>query len=410
MTELADTSVIETDSTKLEENVSPGVSGAGAPKLAPEEPTSLRDTLADELKKDDESRKEDPQDDADTAKRTDGDEDGETEGKADKGDKDDAKPKEKAKAKPDVKADDAKVDDAPAAKTGDGEDSEEEYTDNKGNKYPKAIARMEAFKGLMPDAKEKWNNTPHAVKRDIENMVRGYQSKVEHLTKATERYENLRQFDELAQSNGWDLTESLTKMHEIENLMQSNPYAGLNAILQEIGPRKNDGSPISFYEVAQFVAQQGPDKWQQMVAQQPQNQQQQEDPRVAQLQQQLVQMQVQQTAQSVIEPFKAAHPRYEELKGPIAQILKSDMVPTSLSAPDRLAVAYDMAERLNPPSDVRQPATQASPDADARVDTDLSGTKSIKSAPGSSSPDLAPERGGSIADILREESRRQRRA
>ncbi len=396
MTELAEA---ESNSTVLEENVPAGVSGGGEPKIEAEEPTSLRDTLADELKKDAESQKEPAKDDADAAKGADGDEDGETEGKANKADKGDAKPKEKAEGD-DVKPAKERAEDG-KFKAKEAREAKETEAEKPGH--------YQAPEKFLPDAREKWLNVPKPVQRDIDNMAREHEAEVTQLREATQRYESIRQFDELAQSNGRDLTESLTKLNEIENVMQQNPYAGLNMILQEIGPRKPDGSAVSLYEVAQFVAQQGPDKWQQMVSVQPKQQQPQENPEVAQLKQQIADMQVQQTAQSVIEPFKAEHPRYDELKGDIAMFLKSGRIPASLSAPDRLAVAYDMAERLNPPSTVEQPAAQASPDADRRVD-DLSGTKSIKSAPGSASPDMAPQRGGSIADILREEARRSRRA
>lgn len=400
MTDLADT---ETISTNLDETTPSGPSGGGVvnpPAEDGKEETSLRDTLADELKKDEgrnkaekpekaeKPAKEPAKDDADAAKGTDGDEDGETEGKAQQGDKDNAEPKEKAAAKPDDVE-------------GDKGRAEGKTEDKPGHYQPP--------KNFLPDAREKWLNVPRPVQRDIDNMAREYETQVQQYQKATERYESLREFDELAQTNGRDLTESLTKLNEIENLMQSNPYAGLNAILQEIGPRKPDGSTVSLYEVAQFVAKQGPEGWQQMVAQRPQqqNQQPQANPEVEQLKKQLADMQVQQTATSVIEPFRAQHPRYDELKGDIAMFLNSGRIPSSLSAPDRLAAAYDMAERLNPPSNVEQPASQANPDADARVD-DLSGTKSIKSAPGSASPDLEPDRSGPTRDILREEMRRRR--
>lgn len=379
-------------STALEPIERSDVSGGGQPDIpapepeAPEveeKPKTVRDAVAKAIKES--NREAEPKDDANTAKGADGDKDGEAKGKALEADKDEAKPKEEAKA--DLK----------------------EKTEPKADTEEKPAGHYQAPKKFLPDAQEKWLNVPRPVQRDIDNMAREHEAEVTQLREATQRYESIRQFDELAQSNGRDLTESLTKLNEIENVMQQNPYAGLNMILQEIGPRKPDGSPVSLYEVAQFVAQQGPDKWQQMVSVQPQQQQPQENPEVAQLKQQIAQMKIEQTAQSVIEPFKAQHPRYEELKGSIAQILKSDMVPTSLSAPDRLAVAYDMAERLNPPSNVQQPATQASPDADSRVDTS-NGSKSIKSAPGSVSADIEPKRGGSIESILKRNMRATRMA
>tara|TARA_R100001143_G_scaffold62720_1_gene66810 strand:- start:505 stop:1725 length:1221 start_codon:yes stop_codon:yes gene_type:complete len=405
MTELAD--ALETKSTDLEPNVSPGVSGGGEVKDGGgDEPVSLRDTIAQEVKNADNPApenedKEAAADDADATKEPTGDKDGETKGEKDGKDKADTESKKADKADADdVKpakqpAEKQRGDDGKFARKVDGED------DGKTGHY-------QPPKNLLPDAKEKWTNVPRAVQRDIDNMVRESETRVQQLTQQTERYQQLREFDELAQSNGRDLRESLTKLNEIENVFQQNPIAGLNAVLQELAPRKPDGSAVSLYEVAQYVAQQGPENWQKLAA--PPQQEPQEDPRIAQLQQQLAQERVSNTAANVIEPFKASHPRYDELRAPIAQILKSGMVPASLSPADRLEAAYDMAERLNPSSGVASaPKPKAGPDADARVDEDSSGTKSIKSAPGSASPDLAPDRGGSTADILRDEMRRAKR-
>src|SRR3546814_6668302 len=113
---------------------------------------------------------------------------------------------------------------------------------------------------------------------------------------ALERYESVRDFDELARQNGRDLRQSLMQVNELENLLKSNPIAGLNKVLMQAGPRKADGQPVSLMEVAQFIVQKGPQGYQQMMAQaqQPQQQQAQDDPRIAQLQQTIVQMQEQQ--------------------------------------------------------------------------------------------------------------------
>lgn len=392
MTELA-----EPLSTTLDTSVGTGAAGAGAPRTLddpakPEakEPASLRDTIASEVKggaKDEAAPDGEAKPEESKAK----DEKTEADGKA----KPDDKPA-------DVKAD--KADDGKAVKLDEPSDeADKPEPDTKADKP----GHYEPPKALLPDAREKWVNVPRTVQRDIDNMARQHESEVTRLREATQRYDSIRQFDELAQQNGRDLKDSLAKMAEIEDKLQSNPVAGLNAILQEVGPRKADGSPVSLYEVATYIAQQGPEGYQRIVAQQP-PQQQQENPEVLQLKQQIAQMQVQQVASSVIEPFKASHPRYDELRGTIAQFLKTDMIPTSLSASDRLEAAYNMAERLNPPSNVADQPDTARPDPDRRADTNLSGSKSIKSAPGSVTPDLEPDRGGSIRDLLADEMRRKR--
>ena len=379
MTDLAaSTPAPEAPSTVLEENAPAQVSGGGAPELLKEEPApSLRDILTEETnKKDGDDPKKEPA--KEPAK------DGKAEAKeADKA----AEPAKEPVKQPAVKV--------------------EEKAEPK-SEPPKDDGRhFQPPKSLMPDSVEKWTNVPRAVQRDIDSMVRENSEQLEKLQQQTERYESIREFDELAQSNGRDLRDSLTKMSEIEDLMQSNPYAGLNAILQEIGPKKPDGSAPTLFEVAQFISQQGPDRWQQIVGQRPQQQTPQSDPKVEALEREIASMKSQQLASSVIEPFKRDNPRYDELKGDIAMFLKSGKVPDNLSAPDRLAVAYSMAERINPPSNAATPP--ARPDEDSRVETS-SGTKSVKSTPGSASSDSAPKRGGSIRSLLSDEMKRQKGA
>ena len=412
MTDLATAEAPETKSTTLDPNAPLGPSGGGAPKIAPEndggaeaKPVSLRDTISEEMKK-----SEKPADDTDAAKGADGEEDGEAKGeKAKVDDKDKPEVSDKA-AKPD--ADDVKKSDRGQDGKFKGKEDAPADAKNATKADDDKPGKIDPPKNFLPDAKETWRNTPRAVQRDVEQMARRHETEVTQLREATQRYESLRPFDELAKSNGHDLTESLRKMGEIEDGLRSNPIATLNRILIEAGPRKADGSPVTLREVAQFVAQQDDNGYNRIVSAQPQQQAPQNDnAEVAQLRQQLAAVQAQQVAAQVLEPFKAEHPRYDELKSDIAFFLKSGRIPADLSPADRLAAAYDMAERINPPSHDDSPATPPSPDADGRADpSGSSGSKSIKSAPGSVTSDLAPERGGSIRDLLSDEMKRQRRA
>lgn len=265
---------------------------------------------------------------------------------------------------------------------------------------------------LLPDAKEHWRNTPRSVQRDIEAAFKEHETEISRHRETAQRYESIRDFDELARSNGRELRESLMKVHQVENLMRTNPLAGLNSILMELGPRKADGQPLSLYDVAQHIAQQGPQAYQQMMAQQapPQQQERQPDPEVQQLKQQLNEMQQQQVLASVIEPFRQANPRYDELEQDIAFFLQSGRIPQSLSLHDRLSAAYDMAARINPASHVEAETGTRDPDTERRADDSFSG-KSIKSAPGSVSEeveDSAPTK-ESIRDSILKAGRGLRR-
>ena len=119
-----------------------------------------------------------------------------------------------------------------------------------------------------------------------------------------------------------------------------------------------------------------------------------------QLEKQIVSQQIQ---QAVIDPFVASHPRFSELQPDIEMLLKSGIVPDSLNPAERLATAYDMAERIKPSphraaSAFEEPAPAADPSPDA-------GRKSVRGAP---SDGLTPraEDNLSLDDFLRKEMRK----
>lgn len=304
-------------------------------------------------------------------------------------------PEEKAEAQP-------KADPKPVADSAPEKPATEAKPE--GDEKPEA-AYKEPPKNFLPDAKELYRNVPRAVRRDIDIMVRTHEEERTQLRTQAERYEPIRQFDELARQNGGDLRQSLERVHHLETMMERNPIAALNEIMLQAGPRKPDGQPVSLFELAQHIVSQGQQGYQQMVRQQPQQApQQQADPRVEQLQQQLVQMQQQQLVSSVIEPFKASHPRYTELENDIAFFLQSGKIPASLNHLERLEAAYDMAARINPASDIDD---KVSPDP-GRAGEDFSGTKSIKSSPGSvaETDSINGKTDESVSDSIRAELRR----
>jgi hypothetical protein len=384
----------ETLSTTLDTEAGP--SGAGGGQVAETtEPNSLRADLEAAFKED--AAKPPEADKVEDKKATADKPDDKPENVAKEPEAKDAKEQTKPE---DVKADRQRADDGKFAR------AEREGEQREGKRF------VEAPKNFLPAARDVWRNTPHAVQTEVARLVQEHERTSEQTKQTVERYESLRHYDEVAKGNGRDLRESLERMSHVETLLQKNPLAGLNAILMEIGPRKADGQPFSLYEVAQFVAQQEPQSYQQMVAQGQEPQQPKEDPRIAQLQQQLAQVQEQTAQQTIIEPFARSHPRYAELEQDIAFFLQSGKVPASLSPYDRLAAAYDMAERMNPPSHIDDQAAHREGLADIRrADDDFSGSKSIKSSPGSVTETYDPEAkpGESIRDSLRAEARRMNR-
>lgn len=394
MTDFAEAPV----STVLDAEPQASPTGGGVPKLSEEKPASLRDDIEAAM------RESGPEKEPEAAKPEKADNKAQDKAepvKAEKVEKQEEKPsadaeKPEGDEKPKEAADSEAKDATPEAKTED---------------KPEANFKG-APKRFLPDSHEVWRNVPRAVRRDIETMEREHTAQIDQFKDVSERYSRLRDFDELAKSNGRDLRESLMQVHRFENMMRQNPVAALNMALREAGPRKADGNPLSLYEIAQHIVQQGPEGYQRMAAV-PQPQQPQEDPRVGQLQKELAQIKAQHLAASVIEPFKAKHPRYDELQDDIAFFLESGKVPASLSPQERLAAAYDMAVRINPASHVAPaPANEdADPDPARRAGEDFSGSKSIKSSPGSvtETVDDQAKAGESTRDSILAEIRRARR-
>lgn len=260
---------------------------------------------------------------------------------------------------------------------------------SEGRKYPEPPARFQT------DAKAKWTNTPYAVQQEVERMARDHETETTRYRESHDRYESVRHYDEAARRNGGDLSQSLARVVAIEDAMRANPIAGLQMVVQQAGLRH------SLFDIAQHIVNQGPQALQQLGQQQ---QVQQSQSEVQQLRDKIAQMEQRQQGDSiasqVIAPFASQNPRYHELQDDIALFLQSGRIDPSLSPAAKLAEAYSMAERLNPPSHASSTET-LDPEPESRAVVNFSGTKSIKSAPGAISEDMDDDSGDiSTRDLL----------
>ncbi len=235
-------------------------------------------------------------------------------------------------------------------------------------------------------AKEHWPSVPHVVRADIERVIKEYEGEAQYYRPIAERYSQIREYDELAASNGVDLRQTLAEVKNLEDMMEANPLAALNAILLRSGPRKADGQPVSLFEMAAHIVQMGQEGYHKAVTARPQ-QQQQANPEIEQMRSELAQLKADQTRSAIIGPFAAQNPRFNEreIQQSIAKILKTDMVDKGLPAQERLAAAYDMAVRLNPSADDEQAPVDEQEDATPRRVDGNGGSRSIRGAPPSRS-------------------------
>ena len=374
-------------STALDDAPSPASSGAGTPRTL-EEPQSLRETLAASMKEQTAALEaEKPEPDAKV--------DDKAEEKPVEKDKAAEPKEEKADPKPDKP-----VEEKPAEKI----EQPKEERQEKDERKPRHPEPPQKF---LPRAKELWPNVPNEVKGEVARLVSEHENEVKQ---AREFITPLVKYHHMATQAGTTVHDALDRYVNMETALRQNPAEGFKALLSnmKMQPQQAISHIIKAFgvapqQLAQHIAQNERDYVAPDVQQQPR-----EDPRISQLQEQLAEERAERMRASVIEPFKANHPRYVELEQDIAFFLGSGKIPSNLSHAERLEAAYDMAARINPASNVEPAPTRDGPVTDARAVSDLGGTKSIKSAPGSVTPDMEPDRGGSIRDTLQAEVRRRK--
>lgn len=255
---------------------------------------------------------------------------------------------------------------APPAEPGDDDGAIEAEAPKPGEKRHEPPAKF------MPRAKELWSNVPHPVKAEITRLAAEHETEVKQYRESHENWQRLGEFDRMARERGTTVHDALKNYTAVDGLLRSNPVEGIRQVLQIAGV-----TPLQY---AQHVMKNPQMHQGQPGAMQPQAQQRGPDPvmqQVTALQQQITQMQQEQVAQQVMEPFRAEHPRFDELATDIAFFLNSDKIPKNLSPRDRLEAAYDFAVRINPTSEASPPASGA---PGARL-AKPAGNKSITGAP-----------------------------
>lgn len=232
---------------------------------------------------------------------------------------------------------------------------------------------------FLPRAKEKWAEADPDIRGEVRRMEANYEKGLQEHRESHEFRKELREFEDMAKEHGTTVKDALKNYTAIDNLLKTNPVAGVERILSSIGI-----TPQQYADYVQNAPAQAP-----------------ADPKVSQLEQTVRQLQQQlqgvtQTTQesqqqaqlsqvqnNIIAPFRASlgdNDRYEELEEDIAFFLNSDKVPSTLSAQRRLEVAYDMAERINPVGQMHQNTARLNTATPERP-INPAGAKSIKGAP-----------------------------
>ncbi len=263
----------------------------------------------------------------------------------------------------------------------------EENRQSEGRKFSEPPARF------VPEARGEWDKVPEAVRAEVHRAIKNLEDGHQKYREAADRYEQVREFDEIARRNGRQgVHESLRQIVDIENTIARNPVEGFQKIANHYG--------LDLNKIAHHIASIDPD--QRLSALQQENQQ---------LRAQIDQSQRAAQMPSFIDQYRQTegHERFDELAEDIAFFLKT--VAKDGPADQRLDAAYQLAVRMKPvassaapdPKPAASPAATASP-APERPDT--AGTKSVRGAPSDGADTPADETETSLEELIRKEMRK----
>lgn len=375
---------LEPPSTVLNPETVKTTSGGGAPSLT-QPGDGLDDVLTAELAR---MRADEKPEDASKTVEKDGDEPDakpeKVEAKAKETDEKPAKSEEKPErprsddgkfakaekvenkdAKPAVQAEPKSAPDEAAT----GQDGSERGRQSEGRQHYEPPARF------LPKEKEAWGNVPNVVKSAIDRVSREHDTELQQYRTSHEEWTKLDKFQQMAKQHNTSVADALERYTALDGLLQSNPIEAMRQILATRG--------ITPEQYANHVLQnpqlhQAPPPRAQPDPVAPQIKSE-----VESLRNEIQNLRQEQAVASIIDPFRAGHPRFDELQEDIAFFLGSGKIPASLSPVERLEAAYDMAERINPTS---MPAPAANDRVSAAADTARpvnpdAGKKSIRGAP-----------------------------
>lgn len=332
------------------------------------------------------------------------------------------KAKEPVKEEKPVKAEKVEEEPKPVAKTevksADPEkeiDASEQVKEQQTERKSEVRDRPEPPARFLPRAKELWRNTPNEVQSEVSRIVREHEAEVQQYRESHQFREELKEYEDLGKQHGVTVKQALQNYVGIERKFAEAPPEGFRQLLSNLNmqPQQAISHILRAFNVTpQQLAQHISADPNSYVSQQPQRQQQvqqQNNPEVDTLKQQVSDMQTQMAHERYVAPFINEHPRYHELEQDIAFFLQSGKIPANLSPAEKLEAAYDMAERINPSSNVSS-ISQRQTSSESRVDEDFNGSKSIKSSPGNVLEVKEPEKKMSMRELLEDELKRLKKA
>jgi hypothetical protein len=252
--------------------------------------------------------------------------------KAQAAEKEKAAPKTEAKVDPKTEKQDAKPQEPKTEKPRD--ETGKFQSQNTGEKpvaqeqkaetaAPERRVSLEAPARFNENGKKDWANTPDSVKEEVLRSHRELEEGHKKYKESADRYELVKEYDELARKNGRaGVHESLKQVVEIEQAFARNPIEGLKKITDHFG--------LNLQAVAAHIMGQNPDHERASL-----------HGEIQQLKAQIQQMESAAKVPSIVEQFFTEHEDAKDYSDDIAFVLEQGIVKD-------LDAAYQYVKRFKP--------------------------------------------------------------
>lgn len=204
-------------------------------------------------------------------------------------------------------------------------------------------------------AKADWAATPESVRGNIYRAQAEFQKAYQHYRHDNEVMNTIRPFHEMARQQGTTLERALGNYVQMENKLRQDPIGGLDLIVHNLNLRADDGTRLTFRDLAWHYLNQTPEQ-QDLIkhsnaTQAQQHQIGQLSNMVRSLANGIQQMQYQQQfaqTRGQLDRYAESHPRFDEL---------GDIIEREIKLGFSLDEAYSRAELLRPATHAAQTRT-----------------------------------------------------
>jgi hypothetical protein len=266
-------------------------------------------------------------------------------------------------------------------------------------KLPEGAPYRDPPPRISERARQDWDTAPESVRGDYHRLHQEAEGIHRHYKGVAEAYMPIAQYDQMARKQGTTLDKALNSYVSIEMKLRSDPIAGLDNIVHNLGlTDPATGNRINLRDIAYHVLSQSPEQLKQLqmgnVQQATQHQMGALHREISGLKQALHQMHTEKQfthMRSAVDQFADTHPRFDEL---------GDLIENELKLGFDMETAYRRAELLRPGNTAAQ--TRATSAQTRPIDRSISGSPDVTgSNPAPRKPQKPTERREAIQNAIR---------